>query len=112
MSAQPQKLSALIGDRPSSQKFTPQTYLCKNGTVGRGVRVLGAYNTISVETASVILEDVAGFEQACIVAVQMSQRPNEAQRLAALKAAKGGAPSAAAAAKKSALSEMIAQLPS
>jgi hypothetical protein len=92
MSQQPQNklaaLAALIGDAKVDRTFTPQTYIAKNGSVGCGVKVRGAWSTISPAQCLLILQDPDGFQQAALEAVEMAKRPGEAQRLLAAKQAK------------------------
>lgn len=110
-------LAKVVGNAPTSRRFTPDTYLQKNGTVGCGVKPMGAWNSISPAVALLILSHPDEFKQAVIEAIAKSKQPGELERLQKLaaakeaaRAAKNGKPAASAAGSNADLAAMIAQL--
>jgi hypothetical protein len=115
------ELEKLAGTVPASRLFNPDTFLKGDGTVSGQIRPQGGMwnSSITVSTAVLILKNLDEFTQAALDAIAMAKRPGEAERLAALKAAREGkkaakatpaAPIAGAAAKRQA--ELEAELAS
>lgn len=106
------ELATLVGPKAASRLFAPQTFIKRNGDVGAGIKPQGAWSSVSVESALLILQNLEEFKTAAIEAAKKSKEPAERQRLLDAKNAKSATNSKAAPAKRAtpAADELEAEL--
>ena len=81
-------LALLVTPRVAQSLFHPETYITKSGAVGASVKPQGAWASISVETALLILQNLEAFEAQCCLAASNAKRPGELKRLMDLRTSK------------------------
>lgn len=83
------KLSAAVGQAKITQDFTPSTFPgSKGGQVSFGVVVRGNWRAISIDQVNLIANNLPAFIKCALLAMEMSERPGEYERLVDEKAKK------------------------
>ena len=82
------KLASLVS--VSTDLFTPATFLGRDGSAQPIVNVMGYRHGISPRVILQLINNIEALEAAAVAAIEMSQRPGEAERLQAAAEAKAG----------------------